>query len=78
MALGAANLVKQLGPFLGPLAVRQLRIASRSFGGADEAGKMVNIVQAVRICFIVGFGSRVAELGNLVGEQAGGNAISFR
>src|SRR5207302_1464409 len=61
MALGAANLVKQLGPFLGSLAVRQLRVASRSFGGADEAGKMVNIVQAVRTRFSGGTPCIVSE-----------------
>ena len=65
---------KQLGTFLGLLAVRQLRVASGGFGRADEAGKVVNIVQTVRPRFIVGLGSGVAELGNLVGKQAGGDA----
>ena len=74
MALGAANLVKQFVPFLGLPGVRQLRIASGGFGGADESGKMVNIVQTVGTRFIVGLGSGIAELGNLVGEQAGGDA----
>src|SRR6266566_9302027 len=74
MALGAANLVKQLEPFLGSLTVRHLRVTSGSFGGADESRKMVDIVQPVRTGLIVGFGSSVAELGYLVGEEACGDA----
>jgi len=35
---------------------------------------MVNIVQAIRIGFIVGLGSGVAELGYFIGKQARSDA----
>src|SRR6185437_1120602 len=61
VAGGAADFGKDLPTALRLGSRGQMSVARRRLGGTDEAGKVVQVVEAVRIRLVIGFGGRVAE-----------------
>jgi len=56
----------------------QVRVAERSFGGTHEARETIDVREAVRAGRVVGLLGGVAKIGDFVGLEAIGDAISLR
>src|SRR5205085_7276195 len=69
MANCTPDLVKQLRPSLTDRRLRLVRVPSWSLGSANEAGKVVEIVQPVGVGWIIRLRSRIAQLRHLVRKK---------
>src|SRR5690349_19172101 len=74
VASRATDLIEQAVAPLCLRAVRELRIARRSLGGPNETGEAIDVRQAVRPRLIIRLWNSVAQLRDLIGLQAVGDA----
>src|SRR5271168_4236504 len=67
MTRSAANFVEERFAILGFGRLRKRDVARGSFRSAHESGEVIDIGKSVGVGFIVGFGSGIAKIRDLVG-----------